>query len=72
MEVRRIAMGPLQIRKQGEDCWNVLPPDLKAKWAGRPINENCASNESVLAGEETTEIMSGGDEDEDLDDYLRF
>ena len=72
VEVRRIAMGPLQIRKQSEDCWNALPPDLKAKWAGRPINENYESNESVLTREETTEIMSGGDEDDGLDDYLRF
>lgn len=72
VEVRRIAMGPLQIRKQGEDCWNALPPDLKAKWAGRPISEKYESNESVLTREKTTEIMSDGDEDDGLDDYLRF
>ena len=72
MEVRRMAMGPLQIRKQGEDCWNALPPDLKAKWAGRPISENYDSNESVLTREKTTEIMSGEDENDGLDNYLRF
>jgi len=72
VEVRRIAMGPLQIRKQGEDCWNALPPDLKAKWAGRPISENYESNESVLTRGKTKEIMSNGDEDDGLDDYLRF
>ena len=72
VEVRRIAMGPLQIRKQGEDCWNALPSNLKAKWAGRPISEKYESNESVLTREKTTEIMSDGDEDDGLDDYLRF
>lgn len=72
MEVRRIAMGPLQIRKQGEDYWNALPHNLKAKWAERPTSENNNSNESNLIREETTEIISSRDEDDGLDDYLRF
>ena len=72
LEVRRIAMGPLQIRRQDEDCWNALPPDLKAKWAGRSISENHESKESILTREKTTDIMGSSDEDDSLDDYLRF
>ncbi|KAI4225363.1 MAG: hypothetical protein L6R40_008375 [Gallowayella cf. fulva] len=69
---REIDMEEVYPRLWGEDCWNALPPDLKAKWAGRPNSENYESNESVLTREETTEVMSGGDEDDGLDDYLRF
>lgn len=72
VEVRRVATGPLQIRTQAEECWNALPPNLKAKWAGRPSSEQYETNESVLSREKTTERMSGGDEDDGLDDYLRF
>jgi len=72
LEVRRIATGPLQIRKQGEDCWNALPPDLKAKWAGRPSSEDGESEESLLTREERIEAENSGDEDDGLDDYLRF
>ena len=72
IEVRRIAAGPLQIRRQNEDCWSALPPDLKAKWAVRPISENYESNESVLTRKNASENTSSGDEDDGLDDYLRF
>ena len=72
VEVRRIAMGPLQIRKQGEDCWNALPPDLKVKWAGRGFSENSESDESVSTREKTIDDMSGGDDDDGDDDYLHF
>lgn len=72
LEVRRIAMGPLQIRRQHEDHWSALPPDLKAKWAGRPVSEDPESSESVSAPEKTKEDMSSGDEDDGFDDYLRF
>lgn len=71
IEVRRIATGPLQIRRLDDDYWSALPPDLKAKWAGRPVSECYESIESALT-QKNSESTSSGDEDDGLHDYLRF
>lgn len=71
IEVRRIATGSLQIRRLDDDYWSALPPDLKAKWAGRPVSEYYESIESVLT-QRNLENTSSGDEDDGLDDYLHF
>lgn len=72
IEVRRIAMGPLQIRKHTEQHWSALPPDLKAKWAGEATSKSYGGSEPGLEHKKAGRESSDEDDGDGPDDYLRF
>ncbi|KAI9795565.1 MAG: hypothetical protein M1833_006965 [Piccolia ochrophora] len=65
IEIRRIGLGPLQIRKPIEQTWSTLPPDLEERWLRNPASSRLKVQGSSSATKEGEgeEVDSGHDSD---------
>ena len=71
LEVRRIGLGPLEIRESFDKSWSALPQGLAARWAGKPsdIWEQEASEEEEEEKEKEEEKEEEVEEEE-REEYL--